>query len=161
MELNRAAEIATKAVLELKPYCKKIKIAGSIRRQKPLPNDIEIVCIPDTKQLFKFCEIVNRWRKIKGEPTGKYTQRLLPSGIKLDLFMATFVNWGAILLIRTGDWEFSKKFTGTIMPLHGLRMKDGLVWRGSEIVPVSDEADMFRLVGLEVINPEQREARIL
>ncbi|OQA38465.1 MAG: hypothetical protein BWY51_00931 [Parcubacteria group bacterium ADurb.Bin316] len=52
---------------------------------------LELVCIPS--DLNKFSEIVNKWKKVKGEPIGKYTQRILPEGIKLDLFMANEKNY--------------------------------------------------------------------
>ena len=38
--------IATRVKAELAPHCEAISIAGSIRRQVPEVNDIEIVCIP-------------------------------------------------------------------------------------------------------------------
>ena len=40
---------------------------------------------------------------MKGEPTGKYTQRRLPEGLTLDLFMADANNWG--LILAGSDWQ--------------------------------------------------------
>jgi hypothetical protein len=72
----------------LAPYCTKICIAGSIRRRKPDVKDCEIVAIPRQVPggLFGdeltvdpgFIDAVNRWPRVKGEPTGRYTQRVLP-----------------------------------------------------------------------------------
>ncbi|NJD23354.1 MAG: hypothetical protein FIA82_11915 [Melioribacter sp.] len=97
-------------------------IAGSIRREKKESGDIEIVCMPknilidDPERMFtqtlvrhpEFVKIINSLEKVKGDAEGKYTQRILPEGIKLDLFTATPDNWGYILAIRTGPEGFSK-----------------------------------------------------
>lgn len=44
--LSEAKTIALEIYELLKPHCERIKIAGSIRREKAFVNDIEIVCIP-------------------------------------------------------------------------------------------------------------------
>src|SRR3990167_7360212 len=99
MELARAQEIAAQVLAELSPFCERCEIAGSIRRRKPEVGDIEIVAIPKTVTAGlwdekeeahpEFVRLVNRWPAVKGKATGKYTQRTLPEGIALDLFMVT------------------------------------------------------------------------
>ena len=76
MELTKASEIVKKIEVELKPFCDRIQIAGSIRRQKANVKDIEIVAIPNDR--FQLGLIVNRWKKIRGDVGGKYLQRILP-----------------------------------------------------------------------------------
>ena len=100
--------------------------------------------------------VVNRWPKMRGELPCKYTQRRLPDGIALDLFFATPENWGSILLIRTGDWRYSKHFMGTLLRQHGLRQEGGYVRRGDAIVPTPEEEDMYRLTGQQWLAPELR-----
>ncbi|NIV32842.1 MAG: hypothetical protein GWN58_26370 [Anaerolineae bacterium] len=46
MALEHARKLATALVEQLEPACQRIEIAGSIRRQKPNPNDIELVAVP-------------------------------------------------------------------------------------------------------------------
>jgi len=46
MTLAYARALAEVLVDLLRPACQRIEIAGSIRRQKPNPNDIEVVTIP-------------------------------------------------------------------------------------------------------------------
>jgi DNA polymerase/3'-5' exonuclease PolX len=123
MDYPSALEIAKRAQATLAPYCHRISIAGSIRRQRPQVKDIEIVALPwqEPSDLFGdalvahhgFCAAVNQWRAIKGQPTGKYTQRRLPEGINLDLFMADADNWGLILAVRTGSAAFSHHVLAT------------------------------------------------
>jgi DNA polymerase/3'-5' exonuclease PolX len=82
MELKEAKIIAEKYLSILKPFCERIEIAGSIRREQPFPNDIELVCIRKGRELFNFVEAVDQWKKVKGKPSGKYTQRSLHEGTK-------------------------------------------------------------------------------
>ena len=42
--------LAKRIVKSLKPYCKKVQIAGSIRREEKNPGDIDIVLIPKDKE---------------------------------------------------------------------------------------------------------------
>lgn len=79
MEYIAAKEIAEKTVEILRPFCMRIEIAGSIRRKRSLCGDVEIVCIRHNRDLVKFCEAVNKWQRIKGTPSGKNTQRMLPA----------------------------------------------------------------------------------
>ncbi|GAJ14573.1 unnamed protein product, partial [marine sediment metagenome] len=46
MKLEQAQKIAEEVVKRLSPYCQRIQIAGSIRRQKPQVRDVDIVLIP-------------------------------------------------------------------------------------------------------------------
>ena len=44
--LERAQKIANIVLWSLAPYCKKIEVAGSIRRKKPFVRDVDIMLIP-------------------------------------------------------------------------------------------------------------------
>jgi len=46
MELNKARKIAETLKAALEGSCERIEIAGSIRRRKLDPVDIELLCIP-------------------------------------------------------------------------------------------------------------------
>lgn len=172
MELAKAEKIAHKYVDLLSPFCERIEIAGSVRRKKPEVKDIEIVCIPkivnvinDWEEMWQsltheevhpeFVKIVNTLPKVKGEPTGKYTQRILPEGINLDLFMANKENWGYILAIRIGPDGYSKYLADTWVRL-GYKGIDGMLTKNGQPIPVPEEKDLFWLLGLEYVEPEYR-----
>ena len=101
-----ALVIAEEALNLLRPYCARILIAGSIRRQRPEVKNCELVAIPkhldgglfgDLPEVDPgFVAAVNQWPKVLGERTGRYTQRLLSDNFKLDLFIADAQNWGLI-----------------------------------------------------------------
>jgi len=150
MKLNKAKAIAEKYLNLLKPYCQRIEIAGSIHREKPEVKDIEIVAIP--KDLTEFSNEVNKLEKVKGEPTGKYTMRVLPEGIKLDLFIANERNWGLIFAIRTGSAEFSHKVLATGWVKKGYHSVNGmLVSQNGREIEVREEKDLFDLIGIPYI----------
>src|SRR3989304_2582209 len=46
MNLEEAARIAAEIADYLRPACQRVEVAGSIRRQRPQPKDIEIVAAP-------------------------------------------------------------------------------------------------------------------
>jgi len=160
MQLEEAKKIADKYIEILYPYCSRIEIAGSIRRKKSEVKDIEIVCIKQIDDLGgMFEDTVNQWQKVKGEPTGKYTQRILPEGIKLDLFMATPENWGNIFLIRTGNWQFSKQIMIRALNM-GLKQRDGYLWKGEKMLECREENDIFKILKLDFILPKNRNSEI-
>lgn len=150
-----ARRIALKYLNILKPFCQRIEIAGSIRREKPEVGDIEIVCIP--QDLTGFSVEVNKLQKVKGEPTGKYTQRILLEGISLDLFIANEKNWGLIFAIRTGSADFSHKILACGWVKKGCHSKDGKLSdkQGREII-LREERDLFDLIGIPFVKPELR-----
>ncbi|MCX6994168.1 MAG: hypothetical protein NT011_13640 [Kiritimatiellaeota bacterium] len=171
MILTQATQIAERIRAELAPYCERIEIAGSIRRRKPEVGDIEIVCIPWTFEagLFSgghivvdpaFCSLVNRWPAVKGQPTGKYTQRRLPEGINIDLFIARPENWGLIFAIRTGSAAYSHNVLAAGWCRAGYHSMDGMLVTFSKGSPhphpVREERELFNLIGLPWVEPWER-----
>lgn len=161
MELQKALYIAQQVKAQLAPHCVRCEIAGSIRRKKSHVKDIEIVAIPKPYEVGLFASgiatVVNQWEKVKGELPCKYTQRILPEGIKLDLFFATPENWGLIFAIRTGSAEYSHKVLASGWVAAGYKSEGGvLVNKSGQQVETREEKDLFRLAGVPYIDPEYR-----
>lgn len=160
MKYLKAKEIADSVLQKLKPHCERIEIAGSIRRKKANPNDIEIVAIPKPYDVDLFesgiATVVNQWEKVKGTLPCKYTQRILPEGIKLDLFFATVDNWGLIFAIRTGSAEFSHQKLAMEWVRQGYHSKDGMLYKFGEQFPIREECELFELLGIDWIDPIDR-----
>jgi DNA polymerase/3'-5' exonuclease PolX len=170
-----ALPIAEALVAEMRPYCERIEIAGSLRRRKAEVRDIELVAIPrwELRRVpggnhlygwaLRYSTSAIRWIKPGVpetvdwplKPDGRYWHGLLPSGMKLDLFLATRENWGVIFLIRTGSAEFSQA-VATHGKRIGLRFTGGyLVGDGVKFITY-EEADVFQAMGLAWIEPEER-----
>lgn len=171
MRLKEAAEIAHKCLTVLKTHCQRIEIAGSIRRKVSEVKDIEIVCIPKCVDLSQsslfdntvskqipspsFVAAVEQWQPLKGHPTGRYTKRLLPEGINLDIFIVNPINWGYILALRTGPAEYSEYLVTRAKRMGYIPFKGHLYYRKT-IVPVQREEEFFDLLNLRYLLPEYR-----
>ncbi len=160
MDYKNALMIAQRVKTLLSPHCLQIAIAGSIRRKKTEVKDIEIVAIPKPYETGLFesgiAAVVNQWEKVKGELPSKYTQRILPEGIKLDLFFAERENWGLILAIRTGSAEYSHKVLATECVKRGYKSVDGHLTHEGKRVAILEEKDLFKRIGLAYVEPEKR-----
>lgn len=160
MQLDQATAIAECVKAQLAPHCDRIEIAGSIRRRKAEVGDIEIVAIPKPYDVGLFASgiapIVSAWPKVRGELPCRYTQRMLPDGIALDLFFATPTNWGLIYAIRTGSADYSHRVLACGWVRNGYKSADGMLRRDGVPVPVREERDLFRLAGVPWVDPEAR-----
>jgi DNA polymerase/3'-5' exonuclease PolX len=177
--------VAEQLVAQLEPVCRRIVVAGSIRRRVADPGDIELVCAPrlhTTADLFGMPGqelnllddfvtalldqgVLEHRLDKHGRPScGSRYKRLCYQGVALDLFAVIEpAQWGVLLAIRTGPATFSKTLVtprrqGGWCP-DWLQCKDGaLVRRDSgEIVPTPEEEDCFRALGLTYVPPEQRD----
>lgn len=147
MDLLLAKKYADQLVGELKPFCTRIEIAGSIRRECKQVKDIEIVLSRKTSMLYEFKTAIDKYLSFKGEAIGRYTQREIPTEpfeklmstlrfIKADIFMPLPEDYFRQLAIRTGPAEFSHKVIaagwnskGWVGTEHGLRLgKECVSW---------------------------------
>ena len=158
-----AYAIALNVLEQLRPHCYRVEIAGSIRRKKADVGDIEIVAIPKpySTGLFEsgIATVVNNWEKIKGEleyGKTKYTQRILPEGIKLDLFFAEDGNWGQILAIRTGSADYSHSVLAKGWMRQGFKSEGGYLFKEGERYEIKKEEDLFEMIGIPFIEAEKR-----
>jgi len=161
MELEKAKLIAEKIKSLLSPHCEKCEIAGSIRREKVDVKDIEIVCIPKLDEVFHmanqdFQNIVNSWTKVKGEPTGRYTQRILPEGIKLDLFIVDHGNFGIQIAIRTGSSEYSHRVLATTWVKRGYKSENGYLYKEGKRYEFTTEQEFFDHLQIPYLHPKYR-----
>jgi DNA polymerase/3'-5' exonuclease PolX len=104
----------------------------------------------------EFCRLVNRWEAVKGTPSGRYTQRMLPEGIKLDLFMCRTENWGNIFAVRTGSAEFAHRVLACGWVRSGYTSIAGMLCRGGAPYPCLEEIDCFRMSGAGWVDPAKR-----
>lgn len=101
MILERAQKIAEAVVKRLAPYCKKIEVAGSIRRRRPWVNDIDIILIPSN--LWDLHQEVKKLGDTKA--AGSKIMRVMMGATQLDIYIAEPETWATLLLIRTGSAE--------------------------------------------------------
>lgn len=136
-----AMPIAKRFVQFLERHCTRIVIAGSLRRQKQLVSDIEILFIskitsaPDPQDLFGDRKIqvsaaglaidallasgvLEKRQNTRGSETWGPLNKLgrhVASGIPVDLFETTEDKWWNALVVRTGPKELNKKIAGAAL----------------------------------------------
>jgi DNA polymerase (family 10) len=167
MELQKAQSIADEIVSRLKPFCSRISVAGSIRRQKPWVRDVDIIAIPSSQG--QFIGVLQTMGVIK--MGGKKLIRVelqygYPSGLMLDIYIATAETWATLLLIRTGSTlhniKLCKLALSKNMKLHadgsGLFKIEAQGCEGVEVRIAGDsEESIFEKLELPYEEPEKRE----
>lgn len=153
MRHDSALKLAEQLVEYFRPACKRIEIAGSVRRCKPEVKDIEIVAIPDLTPLpkpklefgkpipivhktmldamiFEMKESEAIFLHKSGERYKKFIVR--DAGISIDMFLVLPpAQWGVQMVIRTGPADFShwlvtRKSRGGALPNEYI-VEDGAV----------------------------------
>lgn len=171
VELARARLIAEELKALLAPECQRIEVAGSIRRRKPFPNDIELLCIPkyvdgvdqldeEIKKLMAEGLLGHR-RNVRGSiaygPKNKLLVHL-PSGIGVDVFSTDEECWWVSLVVRTGG-EVTNKRIATAALRKGWHLQaygHGFSTPQGDVVCRAED-EVFRAVGLPYMAPERRE----
>lgn len=170
----------------LAPACERIEIAGSVRRGKAEPKDIELLAIP--KMLPQVSEdmfgaVVSQtvisaldgalMSLVENGPW-EFDQVLRRNGSKYkrlsrfdngrdvccDLFIVTAETWGAQFAIRTGPADFSHMLVTRALRM-GMKQEDGRLWRihrdnTKTVIETPEERDYFAALGLPWLEPEQR-----
>lgn len=166
--LADAERVAHDVLRALAPWCSRIQIAGSIRRQKAHVKDIEIVAIPKlvpdglfgderlAVQELRDAALLLGKRSKAGDKMVQ-VENVLGSGITVDLFMTTPpATWGAQLAIRTGPAPYSEMLV-TRIKNRGWRCLDLQVTDGrGTIVRTDTEEEFFAAARVEFTAPEHR-----
>jgi len=87
-------KLANGLVKKLKPYCRKIHIAGSIRRKEPNPRDIDIVLIPKNKEKLEE-KMKTLGKFVQG---GEHESTWRVQSVKVELYYTNEEEWGGTLL---------------------------------------------------------------
>ena len=166
MLLAEAKKKAAGIVEQLKPHCKEIMVCGSIRRKKPEVRDIDIVMVPSDPWKLNM-EIINLSADGISKMSGIKIQRIImKDGVQVDLYFATQDSWGTLLLIRTGSAAHNIKLCSRArsMGMHLHADGSGLfkIIHGLSAIPweqpiATDEAGIFKALGMSYIEPESRE----
>jgi len=184
MELDLARQVGAEVVAVLAPACEQIMVAGSVRRGKAQPKDIEIVYQPKrgrrpkdlfSEETYELTEPIIAEMLLDGVLRRdtevvrwgpKYKRAIhVDSGAVIELFAATEENWGYILALRTGPGEFNKIWVrsviqGGALPL-GMTLINGHVWdrrdhSHTKVIQTPTEESFFAVLGLPCWPPEER-----
>lgn len=148
---NNVTNLSQKVFSWLKPYCRKIEIAGSIRRKEKYPRDIDVVLIPKNK------EKISEFLKTKGKfiQGGEKRISFRIQGIKVELYFTTTESWGATLLAYS-----SKKGSAIglriFARLRGYKLNQYGLFKGTKLIAGKTEQEIYSALGKHYKPPEQR-----
>lgn len=157
----------------LAPACHRIEIAGSVRREKAMCGDVELVAIPrlhtnligDPMDVSYVDDALARWPVVLHKNGNKFKQFSIEwqpgMWFKVDLFLQPDpATWGVNFLLRTGSATFSHfMVTPTWQGGHkpeGFEVKDARVWRNGVALETPNEIDVFRVFEMDWIEPRDR-----
>lgn len=168
-----ALEIAGNMVEFLADECQRVEIAGSLRRGSATVGDIEIVAIPKTfEDVHALTDGLLR-RGIVSQALygdlprwGDLYRGMMYKGARVELFLATPLNWGYVLWLRTGPGDANNYVMSQLKwRKSALRFHEGYgritsYMSGREHhgkrVAIRDETMLFLMMGLPYRAPEGR-----
>jgi DNA polymerase (family 10) len=152
-----AQKIAEAIVKKLSPFCQRIEVAGSIRRQRSFPRDIDIVLIPSDSWNLE-AEVLNLARPFKPKLNGEKLKRFSLNGVQVDLYYATEETWATLLLIRTGSAAHNIKLAALAKKRgwHLCADGQGLFDESGKRIAGESEESIFKALGLDYVPPEKR-----
>jgi len=155
MDLSVATAAAREILQLLEPHCRRIMVVGSIRRQKPIVHDIDIVLIPANQGRLAIA------LRNLGEPA--------PSGPSIhaclykrrypvECYIATESTWWTLVLIRTGSKEHNIRLASLAQSKHWQLKADGqgLFDERGYLVAGDSEESFFRALGIPYKEPMKR-----
>jgi hypothetical protein len=153
---TEVGRLARREYAVLKKYTKRIDIAGSIRRRKPDPTDIDFVIIPksaEAKQaIYKHAENY----KIRAQGSQLLSYWLLPrKRAQVDIYFAEPQTHGAMLLFATGPGEYNIALRAKAIA-QGLKLNQYGVWKGNKCLGSKTERDVYDALLYPYKSPELR-----
>ena len=141
-------------------------VAGSYRRMAPSSGDIDIL-VSNERQfnpdfLGRFQELLSEDPRyiatiVQGVERVTFLYKSPISHVvrQIDVLNISYTSYWTAILYFTGSWDFNQAMRGWAKK-HGYRLSQkGLACGGLDI-PVASEAEIFRVLGLEYVEPQQR-----
>ena len=155
MQLTEAIKKGENVLKKISPFIVRGRLAGSIRRKKPIVKDIDIVVeikldnLEDLKNsLFELGEI-----KLKGE---KLVRIIAEDNTQIEIYIGNKENYEPLLLIRTGSKEHNIKLTTKAISLGMKLTANGLIDIETNSIIATSEKDIFKALNLPYLEPEKR-----
>jgi len=171
MKLEDAEKLAAEIIGVIEPYTIKVAVAGSLRRRRPEPNDIDIVLIPKP---FMWESLLSKVAISCRNPTpegssglslgGSLVIRKGPKiatlkfpGSTVDFYVATPETWGILLLIRTGSKQHNIKLCSKAREMGLMLSACRGVIRDGKVIASKTEQEIFAALGLSYVEPGDRD----
>ncbi|MDD5192821.1 MAG: hypothetical protein PHH54_02465 [Candidatus Nanoarchaeia archaeon] len=144
-------KLANSIVNEIKPYCRRIEIVGSIRRKEKNPVDVDIVLIPKDKEKIK--QILIKKGKIIENGEKQFAVKI--KGVKVELYFVSSDYWGAALFAYTGSSGYSIGLRIKAKK-KGLKLNQYGLFKGNKKIAGKTEKEIYKSLGKNFKLPEER-----
>jgi len=160
LELGKAKLIAEEVMFQVRRYCEKIVVVGSIRRNKPFVRDADFVVVTNDLDWYNLGQELRRMKSKKVNAGNKIIKMLYPyrgTYFQLDFYRASNDNFGVIKLVRTGSAEYNM-WLAQFAIFKGMRIKfsQGLL-KDEFVVAGETEQSIFEALELPYKEPKDRE----
>ena len=160
MNLGIAFPVAKRIVetLRQKAGSKKIEWAGSLRRMKENIGDIDILATGPNKE--KIVQTFTHLPEVKEVLASGETKAsvIVEGGTQIDLRVVEEDSYGAALQYFTGSKGHNIHLRG-IAKAKGLKINEYGVFKGKRKIAGKEEKDVYRVLGMDWMEPELREDR--
>ena len=158
LELAKAQVLAKQVETAIKPFCDKLEIVGSIRREKPTVGDVDFVVVATDGCWGKITQVLRKAKVIcAGKSVIKIHYPCENILFQVDFYRATGQTFGIQELIRTGSADHNMWLAGYALS-KGFRLKysEGLM-KDEVAVAGETEESVFTTLGLQCPEPQLRE----
>ena len=162
--LHQAMPWAQELANAVADFSSRVHIAGSIRRERALVGDVDLVVLDDSTNPWIHSAIAGRIQGLgyfMRTDGPKIQSFAMPERPSLDIYYATPETWGITLLVRTGSAAHNIRLVDRgkrRTPQRHLMVSRGIVDTADNVVASREELDVFTALGLNYIEPEDREA---
>jgi len=160
MNLGLAFPVAKQIVetLRHKTGSKKIEWAGSLRRMKENIGDIDILATgPDKEKIVQAFIHIPEVKEVLASGETK-ASIIVEGGTQVDLRVVEEDSYGAALQYFTGSKGHNIHLRG-IAKAKGIKINEYGVFKGKKKIAGKEEKDVYRVLGMDWIDPELREDR--
>ena len=141
----------------------KMLVGGSYRREKSTSGDIDIVIMSKKFSLNNIIQLLHEYGVIvetlsHGKNEFKCIGRCVrKKGIffRLDLLFTTKESWPTAILAYTGNAALNRDMR-LVAKKKGLKLSQHGLFKGNKKIPISSERQIFKLLDMKYIKPNER-----
>ncbi len=156
--LAKGKQIAAKVERWLKPYARRLLLAGSVRRKRPTIGDIEFVILPKKSLGVEGLAAALEECGYRVGPSMRTAKKMV-DGVKVELYIVHYPEeFGAMAFMYTGDRTFNMAMRKKAMAMGYLLNQYGVWTRDKKraILQSPNERDFFDLLQVPYHTPEER-----
>lgn len=172
VDVMKAQKTAHELIARLAGTYDRLEVAGSVRRGSATVKDVELVgkgLANDPGLLLRRLDSllgdgVIHLARYGDQMTTRWGEKyrgFLFQQMRFELFMADDDNWGYVLWLRTGPGDANQFVMMKMSEFESpVRAREGYLWHGLRRLTVPHEAEMFRLLGMPYVQPQDRDIGI-